>query len=136
MAADLIFFCMHFNWPLWPHFRVNILLNFLHDNNGLTFMNKVYTAQQLKLQYLVIIFYKYIPVTTNVTLNHISACKTNMDARNQCAGIILISARVACKFVIRLYELNVQLQSIYYIYIPTNIIILLNIKRSVYCQYG
>ena len=99
-------------------------------------MNKVYTAQQLKLQYLVIIFYKYIPVTTNVTLNHISACKTNMDARNQCGGIILISARVACKFVIRLYELNVQLQSIYYIYIPTNIIILLNIKRSVYCQYG
>ena len=32
MAADLIFFCMHINWPLWPRFRVKILLNFLHDN--------------------------------------------------------------------------------------------------------
>ena len=32
LAADLIFFCMHINWPLWPRFRVKILLNFLHDN--------------------------------------------------------------------------------------------------------
>ena len=33
MAADyLIFFCTHLNWPLWPRFRVKILLNFLHDN--------------------------------------------------------------------------------------------------------
>ena len=32
LAADLIFFCMHINWPLWPRFRVKIILNFLHDN--------------------------------------------------------------------------------------------------------
>ena len=32
MAGDLIFFCMHISSPLWPHFRVKILLNFLHDN--------------------------------------------------------------------------------------------------------
>ena len=57
MAADLIFFCMHLNCPLWPRFRVNILLNFLHDNevirvnlyaykrilNERPFMNKVYS---------------------------------------------------------------------------------------------
>ena len=32
MAANLIFFCMHINWPSWPRFRVKIILNFLHDN--------------------------------------------------------------------------------------------------------
>ena len=53
MAADLIFFCMHLNWPL------KILLNFLHDNeitranlyvykrilNRRPFMNKVYSGK-------------------------------------------------------------------------------------------
>ena len=28
MAADLIFFRMHINWPLSPRFRVKIILNF------------------------------------------------------------------------------------------------------------
>ena len=28
MAAILVFFCFHANWPLWPHSRLNILLNF------------------------------------------------------------------------------------------------------------
>ena len=58
MAADLLFFCMHINWPLWPRFRVKIILNFLHDNeviranlyaykrilNRWPFMNKVYIS--------------------------------------------------------------------------------------------
>ena len=35
LAADLIFFCMHINWPLWPRFRVKIILNFLHDNEDI-----------------------------------------------------------------------------------------------------
>ena len=56
MVADLILFCVYINWPLWLCFRVNILLNFLHNNeiirdnlyaykrllNQRTFMNKVY----------------------------------------------------------------------------------------------
>ena len=54
MAADLIFFCIHINWP---RFRVIIILNSLHDNeviranlyaykrilNRRPFMNKVYS---------------------------------------------------------------------------------------------
>ena len=61
MAADLIFFCKHINWSWWPRFKVNIILNFLHDNeviranlhvyaykrilNRRPFMNKVYTQE-------------------------------------------------------------------------------------------
>ena len=32
MAADLILFCMRINWPLWPRFRLKLILNFFHDN--------------------------------------------------------------------------------------------------------
>ena len=60
MAADLIFSCMHINWPLWPRFRVKIISNFLHDNevtranlytyktilNRRAFTNKVYWTSE------------------------------------------------------------------------------------------
>ena len=56
MAAILVFFCFHENWPLWPGLRLNILLNFafeseairtnLHGNKRILkwrpFWNKVY----------------------------------------------------------------------------------------------
>ena len=28
MAAILVFFCFHANWPSWPRSKLNILLNF------------------------------------------------------------------------------------------------------------
>ena len=34
MAAILVFFCFHANWPLWPHSRLNILLNFTFESEG------------------------------------------------------------------------------------------------------
>ena len=56
MAAILVFFCFHANWPLWPRSRLNILVNFtfeieviranLHGNKRTVkwqpFWNKVY----------------------------------------------------------------------------------------------
>ena len=56
MAAILVFFCFHANWPLWLRSRSNILLNFtfeseairanLHGNKRILkwrpFWNKVY----------------------------------------------------------------------------------------------
>ena len=65
MAADLIFSCMHINWPLWPRFRVKIISNFLHDNelikanlyanqrilNRRPFMNNVYWRSESDPEY-------------------------------------------------------------------------------------
>ena len=62
MAAILVFFCFHANWPLWPRSRLNILLNFtfeseairanLHENKRILkwrpYWNKVYNASILK----------------------------------------------------------------------------------------
>ena len=63
MAAILVFFCFHANWPLWPRSSLNILLNFtfeseairvnLHENKRILkwrpFWNKVYKFDQLQL---------------------------------------------------------------------------------------
>ena len=35
MAAILVFFCFHANWPLWPRSRLNILLNFTFESEAM-----------------------------------------------------------------------------------------------------
>ena len=35
MAAILVFFCFHANWPLWPCSRLNILLNFTFESEAM-----------------------------------------------------------------------------------------------------
>ena len=35
MAAVLVFFCFHANWPLWPSSRINILLNFTFESEAI-----------------------------------------------------------------------------------------------------
>ena len=35
MAAILVFFCFHANWPLWPRLRLNILLNLTFESEAI-----------------------------------------------------------------------------------------------------
>ena len=35
MAAILVFFCFHANWPIWPCSKLNILLNFTFESEAI-----------------------------------------------------------------------------------------------------
>ena len=35
LLAGWVLFCFHANWPLWPHSRLNILLNFTFENEAI-----------------------------------------------------------------------------------------------------
>ena len=36
MAAILVLFCFHANWPLWPRSKLHILLNFTFESEAIT----------------------------------------------------------------------------------------------------